>query len=110
MKRAIRDAWADALESGRYAQGFEALRQDTDGRQLNCCLGVLLDVVGVRPNYCNIVGHYMWGGYGGTLPPTVRENIGISAEQADFFAEMNDDKHLPFPVIARHVRALSVED
>jgi hypothetical protein len=36
----VRSAWADALESGKYKQGHERLR---DGDKF-CCLGVLCDL------------------------------------------------------------------
>lgn len=46
MKAEIRDAWADALESGDYKQGIGYLTRidDPDGEPRHCCLGVLCEL------------------------------------------------------------------
>jgi hypothetical protein len=40
----IRDTWLPALRSGRYTQGKGRLRQNVDGIDQFCCLGVACDL------------------------------------------------------------------
>lgn len=46
MNPEIKQKWLDALRSGEYEQAKGALRkQDDEGNDLFCCLGVLCDIV-----------------------------------------------------------------
>ena len=44
MKPDIKQKWVDALRSGEFKQGRNALRQIVDGQPLDCCLGVLCEL------------------------------------------------------------------
>lgn len=89
MKPEFKKSWVDALRSGRYQQGQEALRS---GKHTFCCLGVL----------CDLVDQDQWGShhegawyfkyeeiYG--MPDDVTFiATGISREEAQELADMND--------------------
>lgn len=62
MNREVKAKWLEALRSGKYAQGYESLRQ---GNKF-CCLGVL----------CEISGLPYWG-LVGVLPDPVMSYAGL---------------------------------
>lgn len=43
VPKKVRDQWVEALESGKYKQGHQQLKED-DGETGYCCLGVLCDI------------------------------------------------------------------
>ena len=48
MREEVKQAWIEALESGRYKQGFGLLRHvDAEGEERFCALGVLCDISGL---------------------------------------------------------------
>jgi hypothetical protein len=44
MDQTIKEQWIDALESGRYEMGRGALREEVNGKDKYCCLGVLCEI------------------------------------------------------------------
>jgi hypothetical protein len=44
MNAAVKKQWVEALRSGKYQQGTEALCTRKDGQDQFCCLGVLCDL------------------------------------------------------------------
>lgn len=44
MNPIIKQRWIEALRSGDYAQGRESLRDNVEGGDQYCCLGVLCDL------------------------------------------------------------------
>jgi hypothetical protein len=132
MKKNVAIKWAKALESGRYKQGFGALK-DKDGAY--CCLGVLCRVQGLtfRKDPADgepaiFIGRNDFGNCeyeGNVLPDRVIKSAGLRNMNTagDFKDEnyapvavwkndlrvysdlisMNDDK-LDFPTIASAIR------
>lgn len=45
MNKEIKQQWIDALRSGNYLQGKGCLTQIKDGKEYDCCLGVLCKVL-----------------------------------------------------------------
>lgn len=41
--------WLEALESGKYKQGRFRLKNDSNGQDTYCCLGVACEVAGIKP-------------------------------------------------------------
>lgn len=121
MKAEIRDAWADALESGDYKQGTGYLtRLETpDGKPRHCCLGVLCELAVkadvIPEGFESFLGTSL--SYGATketalLPPEVMEWAGLKGGNVQFkyaggFEDadhLNDSIGLTFPEIAKLVR------
>ena len=80
MNKRVKGMWLDALRSGDYEQGTDALHRS--GRF--CCLGVLCELAhreGVVERYGGTRSgeEYRYGRSGetGTLPPEVREWAGL---------------------------------
>ena len=132
MYEDVRDAWADALESGRYKQGRGLLRSLKDEY---CCLGVLCELAvesGVIPPAIEAPHHdgseqsaAYFSGTAIDLPPEVLEWAGLEASswavRTVYFSvtdprtgwgeirsaeDLNDDLQLTFKEIATHVREL----
>lgn len=123
MKKAIRDAWVNALRSGEYQQGRGTLRRfnTDDGVRSDsyCCLGVLCDLAeragavdsyesGVAPDngrveYGSVLEREAW-----FLPLSVRNWSGLDASDppveyegvACSLTSLNDDIQLSFTEIA----------
>lgn len=78
--------WIADLRSRKWKQGIGALRSfDT-----HCCLGVACEVLGLpKSEDCGFNigdGDYI----NGTLPPSILNKIGLSAEEQGDLVEMND--------------------
>ncbi len=75
MKEVVKDKWVAALRSGNYEQASGVLY---DGKGY-CCLGVLCDVMGLKPEQhdTNFSSEYTFGDESGVLPPAVMEKAGI---------------------------------
>lgn len=81
MNKEVKKLWIDALTSGEYKQGKEALRNTSDEY---CCLGVLCDIYAKvkgedlwkkKNESCEI---YMFDKHVGTLPHAVSEWAEVS--------------------------------
>jgi hypothetical protein len=44
MDQIIKEQWLGALQSGRYEMGRGALREEVNGKDKYCCLGVLCEI------------------------------------------------------------------
>lgn len=84
MDKELAHKWAEALESGKYHQGFHVLQCGFN----KCCLGVLSYIEGMVDE-CNYLKY----------PDTV-----LSNEDQKFFIDLNDTQKLSFPEIATKVR------
>ncbi len=110
--------WLEALRSGKYKQGKDALKiEGVDGIVRHCCLGVLCEIA-VRAGVSLLVQPRVMG-YGtiqtsfdeepGTLPEAVRVWAGleevnptISREGNVSLAQLND-RGATFAEIAEHI-------
>jgi len=94
MKAEIKQKWLEALRSGKYQQGRQALRNRD---QQFCCLGVLCDVVDdSKWNVAFPVGNkYEYGDHAdsartGYPPLSFRERVGLLNKDIITLADMND--------------------
>lgn len=115
MNLEVKKKWVDALRSGKFKQGRQALRQRTgdDGPDAYCCLGVLCELyqretgqMGWEPTIFNTIpfdGHLSllpsrvegWaGGLGGTIPPEslplAWQCVGNRAAASQLLIALND--------------------
>ena len=110
--------WAEALESGKYQQGTEALRvEHPDGSTTYCAFGVLCDlydIIMVQPNDGTLwskTGHgtytYARFDYSTMCPVTLWAGL-TDEELVSTVIDMNDSKgwrkQTPFVEIAEYVR------
>lgn len=85
MKFDVKQKWVEALRSGEYQQGKDALRsEDKFGKDQYCCLGVLCEVVG-GGEWEDFDGHAQRYNYGHTkgvelLPQQLAEDVGLDRE------------------------------
>jgi hypothetical protein len=99
MREDVKAKWLEALRSGEYKQGREALRTVDNAY---CCLGVLCDIVGVEWTF-GARGAY--GHYGDTQKVAhpdkrVYEACGLDDSHEGTLVEMNDDAGKTFAEIA----------
>lgn len=94
INKPLMKKWVKALRGGKYKQVRNTLKTD-DGY---CCLGVLCEVSGLKFNK-NVDGHYYVDNCVGTLPPTLKQKIGISSTQNTLIL-LNDTKRYSFRRIA----------
>src|SRR3954470_6556630 len=94
-------AWAEALESGEYAQGRGCLYNES--RDQYCCLGVACLVAGVDVSGLDVLlppkaiaTYYGWEGADPVLDGIDGEPIKATL--------LNDVEHLSFPQIAKLIR------
>jgi hypothetical protein len=78
--------WIAALRSGKYKQGRRALRPS---KNTYCCLGVACDLYG-KENGVSWDENGRFMGKSGSLPSSVKKWLGISADQEDKLACLND--------------------
>ena len=102
----LRKRWLEALRSGKYEQGTDALRRE----EKFCCLGVLCDIY--DPSGWKGVSEGLIGGNrihiegSHTLPAKeVMDAVGLNAAQASGLAGMND-RGTSFTVIAHELEAI----
>lgn len=93
MNADLKAKWIEALRSGKYAQGKNAMRTTED---TYCCLGVLCDVVdpaawGASAGYSSYIFKYKNDNRRGYLPWDLAKEIGLSAEMQAQLAAMNDE-------------------
>lgn len=98
--------WIAALRSGKYDQGLGGLRSDGDKF---CCLGVLIEVLGMEWTEEEMLNAYSCDGRTDYLGDHAMELVGLASQDGLFFdraigrertlASMNDDGNT-FEVIA----------
>lgn len=106
----IRHRWLEALESGKYKQGYSKLRS----KQLEfCCLGVLCDIIApdgweTSESHCHSFGPLGYYLHYEDSPEEVRELFGTDKETFDHnmlrFGHLNDGEHFSFTQIAEVIR------
>lgn len=122
MDAALKEEWAQALESGKYKQGHRVLRRRcylTGEDDEFCCLGVLVDYLEpegwVAPfDGLGAVSHVtpsdnidtLETNYDGIAYPTERflESVGLSSVEVDQLAHLNDSGEKDFVGIAKYIR------
>jgi hypothetical protein len=99
MKVEVKKRWVEALRSGEYKQGREALRT-TDNEF--CCLGVLCDIVGVEWTLGagREYGHYGRPQKVAYPDKRVYEACGLDDSHEGTLVKMNDDAGKTFTEIA----------
>jgi hypothetical protein len=110
MDKKIKARWVKALRSGKFKQGKKSLYQQTPkGVDKFCCLGVLMHLIEPTPwkpvAGINEHGNIEFYGYGGcTGYPHQRTMFmaGLTTEQANELADMNDGSS-SFKAIAKHI-------
>lgn len=79
MNPEIKAKWIEALRSGNYAQTRDGVLYDGEGY---CCLGVLCDVVGLKPEYNEERDHWYVHDKGlrdyEVLPEHLAERLGLT--------------------------------
>lgn len=101
MDKQWKEDWVEALRSGEYVQGRNAL----DRRERQCCLGVLCDIADL-PWSRHFRGRVYYdidpvlGGSTGGLPHNFRERVGISIPQEEQLIALNDQAKASFEEIA----------
>lgn len=99
MKKNIREKLAIELESGFWEQGTLFLEHSNT----YCVLGVLCNIAALE----GICSHEVYAGGIASfdrelrVPETVMSWAGLSQEESDKLATMNDDKRMSFKQIAR---------
>ena len=98
MDQVVKQKWVEALRSGQYLQGKNALKTDDKF----CCLGVLCDIL--YPEQWIRDGGYslIWGEDSG-LPPELRDSLSIDRKQEDILIQLNDEKGKDFLQIADYI-------
>lgn len=127
MQPDVRDRWADALESGEYKQGYNALCRVTrngpgDFSEAFCCLGVLLEeesggewVMGDSAHEDLLLGFRKEATYtfhsgrgaqanSSSLPRNFRQRVGLGLDDIETLIELNDAKKANFRRIAAWIR------
>lgn len=122
MKRSVRDRWLAALRSDKYLQGQNYLQYQTaDGKIRYCCLGVLCEIVDVKPVKFGVISAIFQDHDAEDLPMLAAQRAGLNqrdpfihlaqmgwhspnedtgiAPEGYTLANLNDSG-LPFPQIA----------
>ena len=105
MNKEVKAKWIEALESGKYKQGQEQLRN----RDKYCCLGVLCDIIDTsKLCFYSSEGLYEYnsdeGSYETILPYSLRAKLGITSEQESDLIQLNDAEDYDFPAIADWIK------
>src|SRR6185437_10576766 len=94
-----RKLWIEALRSGKYKQGEQALHRVEDDTHKFCCLGVACEVAvknGVEISVESDLYVYMYDKNAAILPKIVMSYYGLSSKTGDYKArsllEDNDVK------------------
>lgn len=112
-RKHFRLKWLKALESGRYKQAQDALRElRKDGKSYGyCCLGVLCnlaqqDGVGEWKKEGGTARTFKLENYedAGSLPVPLAQVMGMSDELQNRLVEMNDTEGKTFKEIATYLR------
>lgn len=73
-------AWLEALESGQFQQRMGYLCQKNDDFVQHCCLGVLLETLGVEKTFDTVRSIFCYMRCAATLPKEVVEELGFFDE------------------------------
>lgn len=98
MNAEIKSQWVDALRSGKYTQGENALRETVNGKTAHCCLGVLCELalesgltVRIEEDVVDLVTSQdrftSFDGDAAYLPESVQRWSDISTSNGQFFKE-----------------------
>lgn len=97
MTPQLKQEWVEALRSGEYTQGKQALCTELqDGSEEWCPLGILVDIAVCddweleQSKYQLPWGRWTMHGDAGVLSEDVCEEIGLSFTTSRLVAEMND--------------------
>lgn len=117
--------WIEALESGKYKQGFSLLRKINNGKTKHCCLGVLCEESGTGTwTEAGTMSMFSMFKSDGTLallaykppPELVIEAFGLDKirvmtanEIIDKLIDMNDLRRYDFARIAELLREKPIE-
>lgn len=93
--------WAEALESGKFEQAEGALK-DSAGHF--CCLGVACELYDPSKWKVDEELYVEYEGMLGIPPPPVLERFGITEDQANYLATLNDSQGKTFKEIAQVIR------
>lgn len=108
LKEEARELWAQALESGRYEQGFRILNRNN--RQ--CPLGVACilyqeEVGGLAVRDDGDGYAVLYDELGASPPLRVLEWLGLSDQDVVRFMHLNDEELKSFPEIALAIRQIT---
>jgi hypothetical protein len=102
----IKQEWLAELRSGKYRQGKNALRRRGASGDTFCCLGVLCNILTMRPAFreylrwadeprgageIDILDEFHGDDELGVIPDMVRSEIGLDKNLHDELATLNDD-------------------
>lgn len=97
----VYDMWATALESGKYEQGQEVLREGNSF----CCLGVLCDLAAKDGGQQWIQkGRFYYDNTQTYLSERIRKFMGIQPREMETLVRMNDQNDAGFKAIAKYIR------
>lgn len=97
MNAEVKQAWLDALRSGKYKQGKGQLRSTYSNKSMYCCLGVLCDLHSQKHGVSWTIKEddfpscHRYFGEINYCPGEVSEWSGLSGPDAQTLADMNDD-------------------
>jgi len=107
-KEDLREKWIENLESGKYKQGKNALR---NRKNEFCCFGVLCDISGVTywekigVDYSAVVISNNMIKREATPPKEVYEKVGLTYNETNFLMNLNDSG-FRFTDIANQLRGI----
>jgi hypothetical protein len=110
MNAEIKAKWIASLRSGQYIQGHKHLCTVVDGTKRWCCLGVLFEVVGVKPVESSEKDFLRYS-YKDDYPSSMNigakfsNDVGMSLDTADQLITFNDDERRDFNFIANWIDA-----
>lgn len=102
MNPEYKQKWIEALRSGEFEQTTKELRNSKG----YCCLGVLTEIVDGKDGWLKVehCGYYTnKDGGAGYLSDEVGEIVGLSNEEQQELANLNDNKDFSFTDIAAWV-------
>lgn len=99
MKAALKKRWIAALCSGKYQQARNGLRT-TQGF---CCLGVLCDLIDSTKWHRAEGRDWQYDNRGAYIPSEIREPLGLSDQDENRLACMNDTEKKSFKEIAAYI-------
>lgn len=105
-KQKLIKEWCEALESGKYIQGYTRLKQiETNSTISHCCLGVLCDLV--APDQWVKDPDYIWFDHywaRGIPAQEVTDKAGLTVDDITNLYEMNDSGDYTFKDISNYIK------
>lgn len=92
LDKKIKAKWLAALRSGKFHQTEGCLKEVINGQKAYCCLGVLCETMGAS-----------YKGSDDFPSQIVLNKAGLTQNQADKLAKMNDDSGDDFKQIAAYI-------